>query len=120
LLLFLTSAVIISFFLPPSFSTLFFIGAIVVVQLIKYSYYIWTYNKKTLYAHTSDHSARTMLTIRMRYAGWDRIREDYPQSRAACDHVTLGRHSTRIARHRSYIKLTFIKNFCSSCKTLAN
>jgi hypothetical protein len=41
-------------------------------------------------------------------------------TRAACDHVTLIRQSTRIARHRSYIKLKFIKNFCLSCKTLAN
>jgi hypothetical protein len=38
---------------------------------------------------------------------------------AAYDHMTLGRQSTRNARHRSYIKLKFIKNVCSSCKTLA-
>jgi hypothetical protein len=42
-----------------------------------------------------------------------------PTTRAACDHVMLGRQSTRIARYRSYIKLKFIKNCCSSCKTLA-
>jgi hypothetical protein len=40
------------------------------------------------------------------------MRDDYPQSRVACDHVTrIG--NTRI------IKLKFIKNLCPSCKTLA-
>jgi hypothetical protein len=53
---FLTNTVIISFFLLPSFSTLFFIGAIVVVQLIKNSHYIWTQNKKILYTHTHTHA----------------------------------------------------------------
>jgi hypothetical protein len=42
-----------------------------------------------------------------------------PTTRAACDHMTLSRQSTRIARYRSYIKLKFIKHFCSSCKALA-
>jgi hypothetical protein len=28
--------------------------------------------------------------------------------------------STRTANHRSFIKLKFLQNFCSSCKTLAN
>src|SRR5215471_14174044 len=28
--------------------------------------------------------------------------------------------STRIAKHRSFIKLKFLQNFCSSCKTLAD
>jgi hypothetical protein len=40
-------------------------------------------------------------------------------TRAACDHLTLGRQSTHIASHRSYIKLEFIKSFCSSFKALA-
>jgi hypothetical protein len=42
-----------------------------------------------------------------------------PTTQVACDHMTLGRQSTRIARHRSYIKLKCIKNVCSSCKLLA-
>jgi hypothetical protein len=74
-----------------------------------------------LYAHTRDHNASmnadyTNEVFRLRLS----MRDDYPQSRAACDHVTLGRQSTRIARHRSYIELKLINNFCSSCKTLAN
>jgi hypothetical protein len=43
-----------------------------------------------------------------------------PTTRAACDHMTLDRRSTHIARHRSYIELKFIKHFCLSCKILAN
>jgi hypothetical protein len=106
---------IISFFLPPSFSALFFIGVIVTVQLIKNSHYIWTQNKKMLYAHTRGHNASTNVgytkeVCRLRPS----MRDDYPQTRAACDHVT------RIARHHSFIKLKFIKNFCSSCKTLTD
>jgi hypothetical protein len=36
--------------------------------------------------------------------------------------VTLSRQtsSTRIAKHRSFIELKFLQNFCSSCKTLAD
>jgi hypothetical protein len=73
-----------------------------------------------LYAHTRDHNASTNAdytneVCRLR----PRMADDYPQSRAACDHVTrIG--NTRIARHRSFIKLKFIKNFCLSCKTLAD
>jgi hypothetical protein len=87
---FLTSTVIISFFLLPSFSTLFFIGAFVIVQLIKNSHYIWTQNKKKiLYAYT--HVITTpawMLTIRMRYA--DEIKHvrrlpTIPNSLRSCD-----------------------------------
>jgi hypothetical protein len=39
-----------------------------------------------------------------------------------CEYVTLSRQtsSTRIAKHRSFIKLKFLQNFCSSCKTLAD
>jgi hypothetical protein len=41
---------------------------------------------------------------------------------AQCEYVTLRKQtsSTRIAKHRSFIKLKFIQNFCSSCKTLAD
>jgi hypothetical protein len=44
------------------------------------------------------------------------------QNRLNCEYVTLSRQtsSTRIAKHRSIIKLKFLKNFCSSCKTLAD
>jgi hypothetical protein len=47
-----------------------------------------------LYAHTRDHNARmnadyTYEICRLRLS----MRDDYPQSRVACDHVTLGRQS---------------------------
>jgi hypothetical protein len=76
--------------------------------------------KKKFFTHTRDHNTSTNAdytneVCRLRPS----IRDDYPQFRAACVHVTIGRQSTHIARHRSYIKLNFIKNFCSSCKTLA-
>jgi hypothetical protein len=74
-----------------------------------------------LYADTRDHNASTnadytneVCPLRLEYA------RRLPTTRVACDHVTLGRQSTRIARHSSHIKLTFIKNFCSSCKALIN
>jgi hypothetical protein len=43
-------------------------------------------------------------------------------NRLNCEYVTLSRQtsSTRIAKHRSIIKLKFLQNFCSSCKTLAD
>jgi hypothetical protein len=41
-------------------------------------------------------------------------------SRDARQTKRIGNNSTRIVRHRSFIKLIFIKNFCSSCKTLAD
>src|SRR5215510_4375167 len=43
-------------------------------------------------------------------------------SRLNCEYVTLSRQtsSTRIAKHRSFIKLKFLQNFCLSCKTLAD
>jgi hypothetical protein len=49
-----------------------------------------TQNKKMLYAHTRDHTASTNVdytneVCRLRPS----MRDDYPQSRAACDHVTL-------------------------------
>ena len=39
-----------------------------------------------------------------------------------CEYVILSRQtsSTRIAKHRSFIKLKFLQKFCSSCKTLAD
>jgi hypothetical protein len=42
--------------------------------------------------------------------------------RLNCEYVTLSRQtsSTRIAKQRSFIKLKFLQNFCSSCKTLAD
>jgi hypothetical protein len=42
------------------------------------------------------------------------------ENRLNCEYVTLRRQtsSTRIAKHRSFIKLKFLQNFCSSCKTL--
>jgi hypothetical protein len=43
-----------------------------------------------------------------------------PTTQAACDHVKLGKKITRIARHRSYIKLKFIKHFCSSWESTPN
>jgi hypothetical protein len=39
-------------------------------------------------------------------------------TRAACDHVTLADKLLVSLRNPSYIKLKFIKNVCSSCKTL--
>jgi hypothetical protein len=50
---------------------LFFIGAIVVVQLIKNSHYIWTQNKRMLYAHTRDHNASTNADYTNEVADWD-------------------------------------------------
>jgi hypothetical protein len=43
------------------------------------------------------------------------------ENRLNCEYVTLSRQtsSTRIAKHRSFIKLKYLQNFCSSCKTLA-
>jgi hypothetical protein len=44
------------------------------------------------------------------------------ENRLNCEYVTLSRQtsSNRIAKHRSFIKLKFLQNFCSSCKTLAD
>jgi hypothetical protein len=70
------------------------------------------YTHTHTHTHTRDDNASTNEVCRLRLS----MRDDYPQSRAACDHVTLGRQNIRIARHRSYIKLKLIKNFCSSCK----
>jgi hypothetical protein len=44
------------------------------------------------------------------------------ENRLNCEYVTLIRQtsSTRIAKHRSFFKLKFLQNFCSSCKTLAD
>jgi hypothetical protein len=44
------------------------------------------------------------------------------ENRLNCEYVTLSRQtsSTRIAKHRSFIELKFLQNFCSSCKTLAD
>jgi hypothetical protein len=44
------------------------------------------------------------------------------ENRLNFEYVTLIRQtsSTRIAKHRSFIKLKFLQNFCSSCKTLAD
>jgi hypothetical protein len=89
---------------------LFFIGATVIIQLIKNSHYIWTQNKKMLYALTRDHNASMNA---------DYTNEVCRLRLSMRDHVTLGRQSTRIVRHCSYIKIKFIKNFCSSSKTLA-
>ena len=49
-------------------------------------------------------------------------REEGGEKRLNCEYVTLSRQtsSTRIAKHRSFIKLKFLQNFCSSCKTLAD
>ena len=49
-------------------------------------------------------------------------REEGGENRHNCEYVTLSRQtsSTRIAKHRSFIKLKFLQNFCSSCKTLAD
>ena len=49
-------------------------------------------------------------------------REEGGENRLNCEYVTLGRQtsSTRIAKHRSFIKLKLLQNFCSSCKTLAD
>jgi hypothetical protein len=48
--------------------------------------------------------------------------QNFAQNRLNCEYVTLSRqtNSTRIAKHRSFIKLKFLQNFCSSCKTLAD
>jgi hypothetical protein len=48
--------------------------------------------------------------------------QTFAQNRLNCEYVTLSRQtsSTRTAKHRSFIKLKFLKNFCSSCKTLAD
>jgi hypothetical protein len=86
------------------------------VQLIKNSYYIWTQNKKMLYGHTWSQCWLYEWGMPTETEHARRL----PTTRAACDHVTLGRQSTRIARYRSYVELKFIKNLCSSCKTLAN
>jgi hypothetical protein len=66
-----------------------------------------------MHTHVITTLAR-MLTIRMRYADRLSMRDDYPQSGAACDHMTLGRQSTCIARHRSYIELKFIAKHSQS------
>jgi hypothetical protein len=44
------------------------------------------------------------------------------ENRLNCKYVILSRQtsSTRIAKHRSFIKLNFRQNFCLSCKTLAD
>jgi hypothetical protein len=44
------------------------------------------------------------------------------ENRLNCEYVTLSRQTstTRIAKHRSFIKLNFLQNFWSSCKTLAD
>jgi hypothetical protein len=44
------------------------------------------------------------------------------ENRLNCEYVTLSRQtsSTRIAKHRSFIKIKFLQNFCSSCKTLVD
>jgi hypothetical protein len=44
------------------------------------------------------------------------------QNRLNCEYVRLSRQtsSTRISKHRSFIKLKLLQNFCSSCKTLAD
>jgi hypothetical protein len=44
------------------------------------------------------------------------------ENRLNCEYVTLSRQtsSTRIAKHRLFIKLKFLQSFCSSCKTLAD
>jgi hypothetical protein len=116
----LLASTIIIIFLPPSFSTLFFIGVIVVVQLIKNSHYIWIQNKKKCFTHTRDQNTSTNVeytneVCRLRPS----MRDNYPQCRVACDYVTrIG--NTRIARHCSFIKLKFIKYCCSSCKMLAD
>jgi hypothetical protein len=49
-------------------------------------------------------------------------REEGGENQLNCEYVTLRRQtsSTRIAKHRSFIKLKFLQNFCSSCKTLAD
>ena len=49
-------------------------------------------------------------------------REEGGENRLNCEYITLSRQtsSTRIAKHRSFIKLKFLQNFCSSCKTLAD
>jgi hypothetical protein len=48
--------------------------------------------------------------------------QNFAQNRLNCEYVTHSRQisSTRIAKHRSFIKLKFLQNFCSSCKTLAD
>ena len=48
-------------------------------------------------------------------------REEGGENRLNCEYVTLCRQtsSTRIAKHRSIIKLKFLQNFCLSCKTLS-
>jgi hypothetical protein len=61
-----------------------------------------------------------MLTIRMRYADWDWACETIAHNPRGLWSRDARRQSTRIERHRSYIKLKFITNFCSTCKTLAN
>jgi hypothetical protein len=72
LLLPLTSTVIISFLLPPSFWALLFIGATAVVQLIQNIHYTWTQNKKKWFTHLHVITTLTrMVTIRIRYAVWD-------------------------------------------------
>jgi hypothetical protein len=50
-----------------------------------------------------------MLTIRMRYADWDR----------ACETITHNPERLVIT-WRSFIKLKFIKTFCSPCRTLTD
>jgi hypothetical protein len=49
-------------------------------------------------------------------------REEGGENWFNCEYVTLSRQtsSTRIAKHRSFIKLKFLQNFCSSCTTLAD
>jgi hypothetical protein len=61
-----------------------------------------------LYAHTRDHNAitngyYTNEVYRLRPS----MRLDYPQSRAACDHVTLGRQSVRVLQY-SYCKTSLV------------
>jgi hypothetical protein len=48
--------------------------------------------------------------------------QNFTQNRLNCEYMTLSRQasSTCIAKHRSFIKLKFLQNFCSSCKTLAD
>jgi hypothetical protein len=67
--------ILTTFFLKP-----FFIGAIVVVQLVNNSHFIWTQNKKMLYLHTRDHNASTNSdytneVCRLRLS----MQDDYPQ-----------------------------------------
>jgi hypothetical protein len=66
----------------------------------KNSHSIFTQNKKMLYANTRDHNTSTNIDYTNEVYRLS-MRDDYPQSRAACDHVTLAdkayrQYSTRI------------------------